>query len=173
MTTFKIPTIESARLIFREFREDSDFDAYAEFYATEQTRFYGGPLDRSAAWRAAAAMMGHWIIRGFGAWALEEKTTGDFCGIVGLWYPEGWPEREITWSIVPHKQGKGLAYEGAVRVRQFAFETLDWDKVHSCILEGNQASIGLAKKLGATLKREEVDPIRGKFLVYRHSNVSV
>ncbi|MEM7290218.1 MAG: GNAT family N-acetyltransferase [Pseudomonadota bacterium] len=168
MTTFSIPTIESARLIFRAFREETDFDAYANFYASEQTRYYGGPLDRSNAWRAAAAMMGHWVIRGFGAWAIEEKATGDFCGIVGLWYPESWPKREITWSIVPEKQGKGFAYEGAIRTRQYAYETLGWDTVHSCILEGNIASIGLVEKLGATLEHERVHPTRGKFLVYRH-----
>ena len=168
MTTVKIPTIESTRLIFREFREDRDFDAYARFYATEQTKYYGGPLSRSLAWRAAATMMGHWIIRGFGAWAVEEKATGDFCGIVGLWHPEGWPEREITWSIVPEKQGQGFAYEGAIRARQYAYETLGWEIVHSCILDGNVASIGLAKKLEATLERQEEHPTRGTFLIYRH-----
>jgi len=169
MATFEIPSIESERLIFREFRQEKDFDTYADFYATEQTRYYGGPLDRSTSWRAAATMMGHWIIRGFGAWAVEEKITGDFCGIIGLWYPEGWPEREITWSIVPGKQGKGLAHEGALRARQYAYETLGWDKVYSCISEGNLASIGLAEKLGAEIEREQEHSTRGKFLIYRHA----
>ncbi|MBG6155422.1 ribosomal-protein-alanine N-acetyltransferase [Labrenzia sp. EL_159] len=170
MTCFKIPTIESERLIFREFREECDFDAYAHFYASEQTRYYGGPLDRSSAWRAASAMMGHWIIRGYGAWAIEEKATGDFCGIVGLWYPEGWPEREISWSIVTEKQGQGFAYEAAIRARRYAREVLGWDAVHSCIVDGNNASIGLAKKLGAVLEREEQHPTRGKFLIFRHED---
>ena len=115
MTAFEIPTLETKRLIFRAFREDTDFEPYAAFYATEQTKYYGGPLERSLAWRAAPAMMGHWVIRGFGPWAIEEKATGDFCGMVGLWDPEGWPAREITWSIVTGKQGQGFAYEAAVR----------------------------------------------------------
>ena len=168
MTSVEIPTIESERLIFRAFREDRDFEAYARFYASEQTIYYGGPLDRPLAWRAAAAMMGHWIIRGYGPWAVEERASGDFCGMVGLWYPEGWPEREITWSIVPEKQGLGFAYEGALRARQYAYETLGWDVVHSCIADGNAASIGLAEKLGATRVRQEEHPTRGTFLVYRH-----
>lgn len=172
MTTFSIPTIESERLIFRAFQQDRDFDAYAKFYATDQTRYYGGPLDRSLAWRAAAAMMGHWIIRGFGTWAVEEKATCDFCGMIGLWHPEGWPQREITWSVVTDKQGKGFAYEGAVRVRRYAYDTLGWDAVHSCILDGNTASIALAEKLGATLERKEVKPPRGTFLIYRHASTN-
>ncbi|MEM7171914.1 MAG: GNAT family N-acetyltransferase [Pseudomonadota bacterium] len=169
MPSFRIPNIESKRLIFREFQEARDFEAYAKFYATDQTKYYGGPLDRALAWRAAAAMMGHWIIRGFGTWAVEEKATGDFCGMIGLWHPEGWPEREITWSVVPEKQGKGIAYEGALRVRQYAYENLGWDVCHSCILEGNAASINLAEKLGATLERKKVNPDRGTFLIYRHA----
>ena len=59
MTT-QIPVIETERLVLREFREDTDFEPYANFYASDLTKYYGGPLDRSGAWRAAAAMMGHW-----------------------------------------------------------------------------------------------------------------
>ena len=166
MVSFLIPQLETDRLILREFRED-DFDSYARFYASERTRFYGGPLDRTLAWRAAASMMGHWVMRGYGTWAIEEKATGDFCGMVGLWYPEGWPEREITWSIVEEKEGKGFAYEAAIRSRQYAYETLGWDEVFSCISEGNAASIGLAEKLGATLERKQ-ETARGTMLIYRH-----
>ncbi len=164
-----IPKIETPRLTLREFRDETDFEAYADFYSSENTRYYGGPLDRSAAWRAAAAMMGHWIIRGYGAWAVEEKATKDFCGIVGLWNPEGWPKPEITWAIVEPKQGSGFAMEAAIRSKQYAYETLGWDSVYSCISEQNMASISLAKKLGATLDYELEHETKGKILVYRHN----
>lgn len=166
----QIPIIETERLVLREFRNKTDFEPYAYFYASDLTKFYGGPLDRSAAWRAAAAMMGHWVIRGYGAWAVEEKLTGDFCGIVGLWFPEGWPEREITWGIVECKQGMGFAAEAAIRSRAYAYEILGWDKVFSCIAAENTASIRLAEKLGATLDREIEHETRGNILVFRHAN---
>lgn len=163
-----IPVIETDRLILREFRQETDFDLYAEFYASEATKFYGGPLDRNSAWRAAAAMMGHWIIRGYGAWAIEEKSSKDFCGIVGLWNPEGWPEREITWAIINAKQGNGFAKEAAIRSKQYAYDTLKWENVYSCIAAGNIASIRLAEKLGAKLDREEDGGARGKIMIYKH-----
>ncbi|MEM6987116.1 MAG: GNAT family N-acetyltransferase [Pseudomonadota bacterium] len=166
----QIPTIETDRLTLRAFRHDTDFESYAAFYASDLTVHYGGPLERAPAWRAAAAMMGHWVIRGYGPWAVEERATGDFCGMVGLWYPEGWPEREITWAIVESKQGKGFAAEAAKRAKRYAYETLGWQSVHSCISAGNAASIGLAEKLGATLEREVDDATRGRFLVYRHGS---
>ena len=170
MTVFKIPELETERLILREFRHATDFDAYAEFYASERTRFYGGPLDRSAAWRAAATMMGHWVLRGYGAWAVEEKSSGDFCGIVGLWFPEEWPEREITWSVIESKQGRGIAAEAAIRSKSYAMETLGWPAVYSCISSENTSSIRLAEKLGAKLERKIRDPTRGLIFVYKHSN---
>lgn len=164
-----IPIIYTERLRLREFRDDTDFESYAEFYGSDITKFYGGPLDRAAAWRAAAAMMGHWVIRGYGAWAVEEKSSGDFCGMVGLWNPEGWPEKEITWAIVEHKQGAGIAMEAAIRSRTYAYKTLGWDKVYSCISEKNEASINLAEKLGATLDRTLQHDTRGTILIYRHA----
>ncbi len=164
-----IPVIETERLVMRAFRHETDFDAYAAFYASDVTRYYGGPLDRAAAWRAAAAMMGHWIIRGYGAWAVEEKATGDFCGMVGLWNPEGWPAPEITWAIVDSKQGAGFATEAALRSRRYAYEKLNWPVVHSCISAENTPSIQLAQRLGATLEREISDTARGPVLVYRHA----
>lgn len=164
----QIPIIDTERLLLREFRDSTDFEPYAEFYGSDLTKYYGGPLNRKAAWRSAAAMMGHWVIRGYGAWAVEEKATGDFCGIVGLWFPEGWPEREITWAIVEHKQGMGFAAEAAEQARTYAYETLGWDSVFSCISAGNSASIGLAKKLGATLDREINHETQGRLLVFRH-----
>lgn len=164
----QIPIIETERLLMREFRDSTDFESYAEFYASDLTKHYGGPLDRSAAWRAVAAMMGHWVIKGYGAWAVEEKSSGDFCGIVGLWFPEGWPEREITWAIVEHKQGMGFAAEAALRSRTYAYQTLGWDSVFSCISTNNVASIGLAEKLGATLDREVSSETRGRIKIYRH-----
>ncbi len=166
----EIPVLETERLIMRAFQEDTDFEAYAEFYASDQTIYYGGPLDRASAWRAAAAMMGHWIIRGYGAWAVEEKSTKEFCGIVGLYFPEDWPEREITWSTVAAKQGRGIAAEAAKRAKRYAFETLGWSQVHSCISAENLPSIKLAEKLGAKLEQAIERPTKGEILIYRHSN---
>lgn len=166
----QIPIIETERLILREFRDSTDFEPYAKFYSSEDTQYYGGPLDRSSAWRAAAAMMGHWVIRGYGAWAVEEKATGDFCGIVGLWNPEGWPEREITWAVVKDKQGRGIAAEAAKRAKSYAYETLGWDRVYSCISAQNIGSIRLAEKLGAKLDRKIMSQSRGEILIYCHSH---
>ncbi len=91
-----IPTLETDRLILRAFRAD-DIDAYAVMVAhPEVAKFIsvaGKPMDRLEAWRHMATAMGHWALRGFGIWALEEKDSGHFVGRTGLYYPETWPGR--------------------------------------------------------------------------------
>ncbi|MEL6665373.1 MAG: GNAT family N-acetyltransferase [Pseudomonadota bacterium] len=165
---FEIPVLETDRLVLRAFREETDFDAYAEFYESDVTRYYGGPLTREQSWRTIASMMGHWVLRGYGPWAIEEKATGDFCGIVGLYNPEGWPEREITWAIIESKQRRGFAKEAAERAKAYAVDQLGWTTIASCIAVDNVGSIKLAEKMGATLHDRLQHVHHGEMLIYRH-----
>ena len=95
-----IPVLETERLILREGRE-SDFEVLVAFYADEEaSKPGGGPLTRAEAWGRVAFNRGHWALRGYGNWALEEKATGDYAGWAGLWFPEGFPEREVGWGLI-------------------------------------------------------------------------
>ena len=95
--------METERLILREFREN-DFDAYAAMCAdAEVMRFLGGVMKRMDAWRQMAMFIGHWRLRGYGLWAVEEKATGEFIGRVGLLNPEGWPGLEVAWTLINTK----------------------------------------------------------------------
>ena len=148
-----IPVIHSERLTFRAWRED-DFDAFAAVYTdARQSRFIGGPMSRDDAWRRMASFAGHWALRGFGIWALEDKTTGAFAGWSGLWFPEGFPEKEIGWTLLPSFRGRGLAQEAGKRVRDYAYGTLGWPTVTSLINFDNVASVRVAEKLGAVVER--------------------
>jgi RimJ/RimL family protein N-acetyltransferase len=92
-----IPEFETPRLKLRAFRNE-DFEPMAMFYASEVSRPYGGPCSRDEAWRKFAVYSGHWVLRGYGPWALEAKDSGQFVGLCGLWFPEGFPEPEISWD---------------------------------------------------------------------------
>jgi RimJ/RimL family protein N-acetyltransferase len=48
-----------------------------------------------------APILGHWTLKGFGYWAVEERASGAFVGCVGLWEPSGWPEVELGYWITP------------------------------------------------------------------------
>ena len=45
-------------------------------------------------------MIGHWELRKFGMWTVEDKELGQFIGRIGLFNPEGWPGIEVGWTLV-------------------------------------------------------------------------
>ncbi len=162
-----IPVLETERLLLREGRE-SDFEPLVAFYADEQaSKSVGGPLTRAETWGRVAFNRGHWALRGFGNWALEEKSTGDYAGWCGLWFPEGFPEREVGWGLMPAKRGRGYATEAARRARSYAYETLAWETAISLIAQNNVSSIRVAERLGATFERTTQHEGHD-FAVYRH-----
>ncbi|SEO01078.1 Protein N-acetyltransferase, RimJ/RimL family [Salinihabitans flavidus] len=165
MTGF--PVLETERLILRLPRED-DFEAEAKFFASDASRFVGGPKRPDETWRALASLIGHWHIRGYGFWALEEKGTGTYLGRVGLWYPHGWPEPEISWTLMTHATGKGYATEAALAARAHAYDVLGWSTAISLIDPANTASEALARRLGAAFETTYEHPAFGTMYIWRH-----
>ena len=110
---FDIPHLETERLILRGYDPARDFDRLADFFTTEGSRFFLGPADRYGAWRLACTFMGHWMEHGFGMFAIEETSTGDFTGLVGPWAAETWPEPEHAYLLMEDKGGRGYATAAA------------------------------------------------------------
>lgn len=164
-----IPRLQTERLILREYRQD-DFDAFAAFYETPRSRFIGGPLPRELAWRGLATHLGHWALRGFGFWAVEERATGTFCGHVGLWHPEGWPEPEVGWVLMGHAEGRGLALEAALAARDYAYQHLNWPTAISLIDPGNTRSLRLAQRMGCWHEGDFTHVRLGQMQIWRHPN---
>lgn len=159
--------LESERLRFRHWRDD-DIEPFAAFCANEATaRFVGGACSREDAWRRMAMFTGHWALRGYGNWVLEEKSTNRFVGYAGLWNPDGWPEPEIMWCLLAEAHGRGYATEAARRARDFAYGSLGWTTAASFIAAENAASRRVAARLGAVHERDH--ELRGHAIgIYRH-----
>lgn len=162
-----IPRLETQRFLLREYRQ-SDFDDFAAFYDTERSRFIGGPLTREMAWRGLATHLGHWALRGYGFWAVEDKASGQFCGHVGLWFPEGWYAPEIGWVMMQNAEGRGVAQEAALAVRAHAYGTLGWRTAVSMIDPANTRSIRLAERLGCSFEGVFEHSRLGPMQIWRH-----
>ena len=117
----------------------------------EVTRFLGDgrPLDRADAWRQLALLIGHWELRGFGLWAVEERASGHFIGRIGCHEPEGWPGFELGYVLARQAWGRGLAREASAAALDFAHRSLGRDTIISLIRPANRASIAVAEHLGA------------------------
>ena len=139
--TLKIPEIDTERLRLR-LPSEADFKAEVTFYDSDRSDGVGGRRAPDQVWRHLAAMIGHWVLRGYGLWAIEEKATGVYCGRVGLYCPDGWPEPEIGWTLMAHAEGRGIAYEAALAARDYAYGTLGWTTAISLIGPGNTRSAG-------------------------------
>jgi RimJ/RimL family protein N-acetyltransferase len=147
-------TLATTRLLLRMFR-DSDLEDYAEMCADAEVMRYlglGKPLSRAEAWRNMAMMVGHWQLRGYGMWAVEERESGALIGRIGCWQPEGWPDFEIGWMLRRACWGCGYATEGARAALDYAFLRLHRPRVISLIYPENAASIRVAERLGSRLE---------------------
>ncbi|MGE0237836.1 MAG: GNAT family N-acetyltransferase [Parvibaculaceae bacterium] len=144
-----VPGLETERLRLRQWRE-SDVDPFFAFYRDPQSAaVYGDGITRSDVWRRVALLVGHWQLRGFGPWALEDKATGKFAGHGGLWFPDGWGDIEVGYGIAPEFRGLGYATEVARRVRDHGYRERGLDRLVSYIDSGNTASRNVVEKLGA------------------------
>ena len=148
--------LETERLKLRMWREN-DLDAYADICADPAVMRYlgaGKVMTRHEAWRSMAFFIGHFHLRGYSHWAVEEKATGAMIGRIGFLNPEGWPGFEIGWTLARHAWGKGYATEGAKVALQYAFDTLDQPHVISLIHPDNAPSRRVAEKLGQKIEGE-------------------
>jgi RimJ/RimL family protein N-acetyltransferase len=154
-------SLETERLLLRQFLE-ADLDLYSRICADPEVMRYigeGRTLNREETWRGMAAALGHWVLRGYGLYAVEEKSTGRFVGRIGIINPEGWPGLEVGWLIDRQHWNLGYATEGARAVVKMAYEMLAATHLISLIRPGNEASIRVAEKLGAV--RESTITISG------------
>ena len=147
---FLVPeVIPTKRLVLRLFKE-SDWHAIHEHYSDEVcTRYtFGHALTEAESWRTMAGMIGHWYLRGYGPYAVEERESGKVLGMVGMWYPNDWPEPEIKWALIRRYWGQGFASEAARAVKHMAAEFIPDLALVSFINAENLASIKLAKAIG-------------------------
>lgn len=159
--------LDTERLWLREFR-GSDHDAYAAMLGDPQVMQYigdGKTVGHPESWRAIASMLGHWQLRGYGMWAIEEKATGTLLGRAGFIDPPGWPGFELGWLLGRAHWGRGYATEAAKRCLQYAFEDLRRDHVISLIRPSNKPSIRVAERLGEK-PAGEIDLFGAEALVY-------
>ncbi len=130
-----IPTLETERLILRPFRE-ADAAVFCELMQDpDVVRFIGdgqvpSPED---CWRAVAGWLGHWMMRGYGPWAVTERETGAFMGRAGIHFPEGWPGPELGYTFGKPFWGQGYATEAARAARDWAFTERDFPELISLI----------------------------------------
>jgi RimJ/RimL family protein N-acetyltransferase len=167
---YLIPTsTETSRLCLRMFRE-SDWTDIHEYYGDAECAKYTSrqPLKDYETWQKVAALVGHWELRNYGSYAVEEKCSRKVIGVVGLDYPVDWPEPEIQWGLARKYWGNGYASEAVRAVKEMTTEYLPDLSLVSLIHPENSSSIQLAKAVGAQFEKEYFFR-DDTWLIFRHS----
>lgn len=163
------PVLETDRLVLRA-PQLGDWEPLAGFLTSDRARYVGGPLSRDRAWRGFGHLVGHWVLRGYGMFFVTPKGAQIAIGMVGPWFPEGWPEQEIGWSMFSAAaEGRGFAHEAAAAARTHVFADLGWKTAVSYIDPANDRSIALALRLGARFDPDAAKVAGEDAVVYRHS----
>ena len=154
---FIIPSLETERLNMRPFSRH-DLDPFTEIIADVEVIQYatytGDVMSRAQVWNWLCLMIGHWYMRGFGIWAVEEKATGKLIGRIGLQFLDWYDDVELVWMLKKSAWGKGFAAEGARAAIIYGFNTLDLQRMTSVIHTVNEPSIRLAERLGMIFERQ-------------------
>jgi RimJ/RimL family protein N-acetyltransferase len=151
-----VPVVETERLILRG-HTLNDFPAFAAMRADPVVMKYlgkGDLLDEEESWLRFQSIAGHWHLKGFGTWAVEERASGAVIGALGYTdkkRPSSHPASgapEMGWSLAASAHGKGYASE-ALRA------ALAWGRAHFglarvvCVIsDNNAASLRVAEKHG-------------------------
>lgn len=149
-----IPTVETERLSLRPFREADVLELHQLLQDPDVVRFVG---DRRVptlqeTWRAVAGWLGHWAMRGYGQWAIEEHGSGRLIGRAGIINPAEWPGPEVGYLLGRKWWGHGYATEAATAAMRWGFREVGFDDLISLIDPNNAASIAVASRLGETLR---------------------
>jgi RimJ/RimL family protein N-acetyltransferase len=158
--------IETARLILRPPLE-SDWPEYRDYRMS--ARSTNREEGTGVVWTMFAAFFGHWTLRGYGRFIATLKDTGRPIGHFGPYFPEGHPERELTWTLWDGEmEGRGYALEAARAARDHAFGPLGWTTAVSYIDPDRVRSLTLAARLGAVRDPAAPNPYGDETQVWRH-----
>lgn len=153
-----IPVLETPRLRLRSLRE-SDLEAYTKMLSHKDVVMHigdGQPASKKDAWFSMAMNLGHWKLKGYGRWAVEEKETGRFVGRVGLYHPYGWPGMEVSYALDRDFWGRGYAVEAATSAVRWGFEHLTVTEILCCTHPTNKRSCKTAEQLGFSFKEKTI-----------------
>lgn len=165
--------LETESLILREYRPD-DFEALYEIFSDSETmKYYPHPFSKDETRQWIQRNIDRYKEYGFGLWAVELKETGQLIGDCGITMQliHGKLLPEIGYHINKKYQNQGFATQAAIACKQYAFETLKFDKVYSYMKYTNYASERVAIKNGMRLVEEYDDPVNIRTKVYAISRL--
>lgn len=154
--------METERLILRQW-QPSDFEPFAQLNQDRDVMEHFPSLPTTEETQShIKRFIGHFEKHGYGLWAVELKENNQFIGFIGLqnvpFDAPFAPAVEIGWRLAKPFWGKGYALEGAKACIDYAFNTLNLNKIVSFTAIPNKRSIKLMERLGMSFQSTFTHP---------------
>lgn len=162
----QIPLLQTKRLTLRPMTR-VDWPDYVACMQTKRVRYMGGPFDIAAAWGMFCADHAQWDLFGVGALMIEDLQTEQTLGQVGINAGPLFPEHELGWLVYAASEGKGIAFEAATALRNWARVEKRLHTLVSYVDPENMRSRSLAERLGA-FQDETAEKQDENDIVFRH-----
>ena len=180
----KLIELHTPRLLLRQWR-DSDREPFARMNADPDVmRHFPSVQTRQRSDAVVDALSEDIEKRGWGFWATELRSTGEFIGFVGITVPRQplpcMPCVETGWRLAKEHWHKGYATEAARESLRFGFEDMGLSEIVAFSALSNNSSravmtrLGMTRDLGADFEHTAVplgSPVRPHCL-YRLSCVT-
>lgn len=144
--------LRTERLLMRRWRT-ADREPFAALNGDPQTMVYfPATLDRAASDALVDRIEAMFDQQGFGLWALEVVTTGQFIGFTGLNpLPNDVPGgggMEVGWRLSRHAWHRGYATEAARAALGVAFDGVGLTEIWSMTAVLNEPSQAVMRRIG-------------------------
>ena len=152
--------IETERLILRPFTLNDITPSYEMNLDEEVSRYTGdgGVVSKAEIERRIKEyVLGDYEKYGYGRFAVELKSTGDFIGFAGLKYLDNMDEVDLGYRFMSKYWGRGFATESAKASLKYGFETLGLKRIIAMVLPKNTASSHVLEKLGFVFEKEIIE----------------
>jgi len=142
------------RLILRRWHE-TDYEPFAALNADRDViAYFPVRLTRAESDQLIARIEAGFDRRGYGLWALELRTTGEFIGFTGLDIPSFkahfTPAVEVGWRLVRSAWHQGYATEAGRASLAVGFEEAGLDEIVSFTSTVNSRSRAVMERIGMT-----------------------
>ena len=166
--------LETDRLILRDLQE-SDLPALiAMNQDPEVMRYFPKLYSQAESLRLYQGIQDEVKAYGYSLWAVEEKTSQEFIGLVGLHHSDlrifaGKEAVEIGWRLRKEFWNRGYATEAAQVCLDFAFQQAGLSEVYSFTSLLNLPSQKVMQKLGMEFVKEfDNEKVPADSHLYRH-----
>lgn len=128
-----------------------DADSFYEIYKEPSiTRYMENLYDDKAAEVAYIQdyIRNVYAFYGYGMWTVVDKNSKKVIGRAGISWREGFDIPELGFVIAVPYQHQGYAYEVCKAILEYGKSKLGFTRIQALVMEGNEMSIALCRKLG-------------------------